>query len=181
MFPDHYEILEISPNANSETVDRVFRFLAKRYHPDNQETGDHDRFAEILAAHATLKDPVKRAEYDVQHREYVSHKWNVAAETQDGTLFGGDVEIREKILSILYVKRRQSVREPGVSDFELEQLLSCPFEHIEFHIWYLREKGWIARGETGLLAITVNGVDRVGAEQPHEEARQIIDGRRPAY
>ena len=40
MFIDYYEILEISPNANSETVERIFRYLAMRYHPDNRETGD---------------------------------------------------------------------------------------------------------------------------------------------
>ena len=40
MFADYYEILEISPNANSETIERIFRHLAQRYHPDNQDTGD---------------------------------------------------------------------------------------------------------------------------------------------
>jgi curved DNA-binding protein CbpA len=39
MFTDHYEVLEISPNANSETIERIFRYLASRYHPDNQDTG----------------------------------------------------------------------------------------------------------------------------------------------
>ncbi|NNC65504.1 MAG: DnaJ domain-containing protein, partial [Gammaproteobacteria bacterium] len=31
---DLYEILEISPNASHETIERVFRYLAQRYHPD---------------------------------------------------------------------------------------------------------------------------------------------------
>ncbi len=39
-FTDYYEILEISPNANSETIERIFRYLAMLYHPDNQDTGD---------------------------------------------------------------------------------------------------------------------------------------------
>jgi curved DNA-binding protein CbpA len=38
MFTNYYEILEISPNATSETIDRMFRYLARRYHPDNQDT-----------------------------------------------------------------------------------------------------------------------------------------------
>jgi curved DNA-binding protein CbpA len=38
--PDYYEILQVSPLADSETIERVFRHLAKRYHPDNQESGD---------------------------------------------------------------------------------------------------------------------------------------------
>ena len=44
-FIDYYEILEISPNANSGTIDRMFRYLAQRHHPDNPETGDRVRFA----------------------------------------------------------------------------------------------------------------------------------------
>ena len=67
-FTDYYEILEISPNANSETIERIFRYLAHRYHPDNPETADRQRFDEVVEAHNTLRDPVKRAEYDVQHK-----------------------------------------------------------------------------------------------------------------
>ena len=54
MFTDHYEILEISPNANSETIERIFRYLALRYHPDNQDTGHLSRFNEIVEAHDAL-------------------------------------------------------------------------------------------------------------------------------
>jgi curved DNA-binding protein CbpA len=71
-FTDYYEILEISPNANSETIDRIFRFLAQRYHPDNHDTGNRLRFDEILQAHSALKDPVKRAQYDIQHTSRAS-------------------------------------------------------------------------------------------------------------
>jgi hypothetical protein len=40
-------------------------------------------------------------------------------------------------------------------------LAGCPREHIEFHLWHLKEKGWITRMENGLLAITVSGVDKI--------------------
>ena len=62
-FIDYYEILEISPNANSGTIERMFRYFAQRYHPDNQDTGDRLRFDLIAEANATLRDPVKRAQY----------------------------------------------------------------------------------------------------------------------
>ncbi len=41
---DYYETLQISPNADADTVQRVFRMLAQRFHPDNKETGNADRF-----------------------------------------------------------------------------------------------------------------------------------------
>ena len=43
----------------------------------------------------------------------------------------------------------------------IEQEFGCPPSHLEFHLWYLREKGWIQRLESGLFAITVAGVDKV--------------------
>jgi curved DNA-binding protein CbpA len=54
MFTDHYEVLEISPNANSETIERIFRYLASRYHPDNQDTGDPSRFRHPFDACGSL-------------------------------------------------------------------------------------------------------------------------------
>jgi hypothetical protein len=43
----------------------------------------------------------------------------------------------------------------------LEQILGCPEEHMTFHLWYLRENGWVQRLDNGMLAITASGVDRV--------------------
>src|SRR6185436_1617959 len=106
MFIDYYEILELSPNANSETIERIFRHFAKRYHPDNRDTGDETRFNDIVEAHNALRD-------------------------------------QEKLLSLLYVKRRREVNNHGIGDSEIERLLGCPSEHLEFHLWYMKAKGWI--------------------------------------
>jgi curved DNA-binding protein CbpA len=47
-FIDYYEILEISPNANSGTIDRIFRHLAQSYHPDNPDSGYRAHFYVIM-------------------------------------------------------------------------------------------------------------------------------------
>ncbi len=173
MFTDYYEILEISPNADSETIDRIFRYLALRYHPDNQDTGDLNRFSEILDAHTTLKDPVKRAQYDIQHKDHSRFDWKLAGEASESKGIERDIDIQDKLLSILYVKRRQNINDPGMTDFELERLLGCPPEHLEFHLWYMKEKGWIGRREDGTLAITVEGVDRAKSENHRETAKLL--------
>ena len=67
-----------------------------------------------------------------------------------------------------FIKRRQDISEPGVGDLELERFLGCPAEHLQFHLWYLKEKGWVRTLENGLLAITVEGVDRAHSE-PHPQ------------
>src|SRR5262245_4238174 len=68
-FHDHYEVLQLSPNADSETISRVFRILVKRYHPDNTVTGDNCKFNDIVQAYRVLSDLEKRAAYDVKYDE----------------------------------------------------------------------------------------------------------------
>src|SRR6476659_1926435 len=94
MFTDYYEILEISPNANTETIERVFRYLAMRYHPDNQGTGDLARFSQIVEAHNTLKDPVKRAQYDIQHKDQSGIRSKLAEQASDSKSIGRDADIQ---------------------------------------------------------------------------------------
>ena len=47
-FADYYEDLQISPNADLDTIERVYRLLAKRYHPDNQTSGSIEKFERLL-------------------------------------------------------------------------------------------------------------------------------------
>ena len=169
MFTDYYEILEISPNANSDTIQRIFRHLAKRYHPDNPDTGDALRFSEIMEAHETLKDPVSRARYDIEHKNHSGFRTKLAEEASNTKGIERDAVIQDKLLSILYVKRRQDMQRPGIGAFELERLLDCPHEHLEFHLWYLKAKNWIRKEEDGTLAITVEGVDFCNSKR-HREA-----------
>ena len=180
MFTDYYEILEISPNANSETIERIFRYLALRYHPDNQSTGDLARFSELVEAHNTLKDPVKRAQYDLQHKDHLGVRWKLAEEASDTKGIERDVVIQDKLLSMLYVKRRQNINDPGIGEFELERLSGCPREHLEFHLWYLKAKGWILKLENGTVAITVEGVDRANSEQGRVIATRLLTYPNPA-
>jgi curved DNA-binding protein CbpA len=173
-FVDYYEILEISPNANSGTIERMFRYLAQRYHPDNRETGDRFRFDVVMEAHNTLRDPAKRAQYDIEYKNQSAAGSKLVAEASDSQAFGHGIEIQDKLLSILYLKCRQNVREPGIGDFELERLSGCPAEHLEFHLWYLKEKGWIKKTENGLFAITVDGVDRANSEYQRKSANKLL-------
>jgi DnaJ-class molecular chaperone len=74
---DYYELLQISVNADSETIHRVYRIQAQRFHPDNQETGDVKKFRAIVDAYAVLSDPEKRAQYDVFHQQQRQDRWKL--------------------------------------------------------------------------------------------------------
>ena len=160
-FIDYYELLQLSSNADADTIERVFRHLAKMFHPDNKASGDIDRFRLLVEAHQTLSTPKNRAGYDVKYHDYWNRKWKLASEAGNGTAFGDDRENRESLLSILYVQRRRNMKTPGLGGQELARLLGQPFELVEFHLWYLKAKGWVERLDTGQLAITALGVDQV--------------------
>jgi len=173
-FVDFYEVLEISPNANSETIDRVFRHLAQRYHPDNPATADRSRFDLVLEAHHILKDAEKRVQYDFEYKNYISDRSKLAEDAGDLGGIDYDIAIQTKLLALFYAKCRRNVKEPGIGDAELSMLLDFPAEHLEFHLWYLKEKKWIIRREDGLLSITIDGVDRVNTREHLDLAKRLL-------
>lgn len=163
-FIDYYEILQLSPNATSDTVERVYRMLAKRYHPDNQDTGDAQRFADLQRAYQALSDPAERAAYDVKYDENRAVTWKVFRQDGASGTRAEDRRLFHGILSLLYIARRRDAQNGGLGSVTLEKLLGCPSQHLEFPLWYLKQRGWIERLESGLFAITADGVDKVGSE-----------------
>ena len=160
-FEDYYETLQLSSNADTETIDRVYRILVRRYHPDNQETGNPEKFTRVVKAHKILSDPELRASYDVSYEDNRSTVLKIFDDTKNPDGYDGDKKIFEGILSVMYVSRRREAERGGIGVVQLERLLGCPAKHLEFHMWYLREKGWVQRLENGMFAITASGVDRV--------------------
>src|SRR5262249_1232264 len=64
-FKDYYAALGVAKNASQEEIQRAYRKLARKYHPDiNKTSGAEDKFKDIGEAYEVLKDPDKRAKYD---------------------------------------------------------------------------------------------------------------------
>lgn len=61
---DHYDILGVTRDAEPEVIKAAYRALSKRLHPD-REGSDEARFSLVNAAHDVLRDPARRAEYDL--------------------------------------------------------------------------------------------------------------------
>ena len=176
-FKDYYEDLQVSTNADQETIEKVFRHLAKRFHPDNEQTGDFEKFNALTESYQVLSDPVKRAAYDARYESIRSLKQKLTIQSSRLGGAEGDSRIRSAILGILYAARRRSVSDPGVGILYLEQVLECPQSQMEFHLWYLKEKGWLQRTDKGTFAITAIGVDAYEeAEHLLRKDRLITDG-----
>lgn len=83
---NYYKILEVDTDASEETIEKVYKILVKKYHPD-LKTGDEKKEAEnkikkINEAYSVLSDKFKRAEYDqLLNNNYIPvEKYNLIVE-----------------------------------------------------------------------------------------------------
>ena len=157
---DLYELLQLSPNADPETIHRVYRVLAQRLHPDNQETGDATKFRELTEGYHVLSDPERRAQYDIAYHQRRQDRWRlVSAGAQADNDFEAEQGIQLTVLEVLYTRRRMEPGDPALFNVDIAELLGRPREHLEFTFWYLISRGLLLRTENSRLAITADGAD----------------------
>jgi curved DNA-binding protein CbpA len=163
---DHYETLQISPNAEPETIHRVFRLLAQRFHPDNKDTGNDARFREVTEAYRVLSDPEERARYDLVHERQQRDRWHLVADAADvDTDFRLERRVRLTVLEVLCARRRMEPHSPGIFILDLEKMTGQPREHLQFTVWYLVQKNLIQRSDNSMLVITADGVEYLEANE----------------
>lgn len=177
--PDYYEVLQISANADNEMIQRVFRLLAQRYHPDNTESGNEEVFRSVLQAYRVLSDPEKRAAYDAKYKMARSERLKIF-EQQEPADYALEKDVRARILRELYEARKKHPDKPGVSLRELEEALTCSRERLEFNLWYLRGKAQAAPTDAGAYVITPEGVDAAesGRRETHRPTTPLLEGPR---
>ncbi|MEI6541135.1 MAG: DnaJ domain-containing protein [Planctomycetota bacterium] len=176
-FVDYYKIMGVKPDITPENLGRRFHRLAKRYHPDNPQTGNRERFDLLVEAHNLLKDYAKHSQYDILYKQVVGTTQAYPSDGTGGDTVGQDVDIQSKLLSVFYNRRRHSIRDPGVPEFELERIFGCKVENLEFHLWYLKAKRWIERLENGMFSITVEGIDHVNSEHYRKTTTMLLMDR----
>ncbi len=183
-FVDFYALLKVDPSSDAKMLEKAYRHFAQLYHPDHPETADVEMFQALNEAYRILRDPEKRDEYDQQHRIHRPSAYKAEAKPEDASIDQrgalDDAEAHEKMLAFLYKRRREHAEDPGVIRYFVQQHLDCSDESFDFHVWYLKSKGYVDVTEHGTLAITVEGVDHViGMSRSAEEARilQISQSR----
>lgn len=74
MKKNYYEILEVSQNASSEVIEKAYKTLAKKYHPDLQpdeasKKESENKMKEINEAYEILSNEEKRKIYNLELEE----------------------------------------------------------------------------------------------------------------
>jgi hypothetical protein len=168
---DYYEILQISRHADVETIHRVFRIMATRFHPDNPRTGDTETFLHLQRAYQVLSDPEQRARYD-SSRVIEEESPLPIFELKD-FVYGlkGEVNRRLGVLSLLYNRRRANEDNPGLSVLDLEKRMAFPREHLNFALWYLKAKGYVRQEDNSDCGITAEGIDFI---ETHSSSDDLV-------
>jgi curved DNA-binding protein CbpA len=137
--------------------------LATRFHPDNLETGDTERFFLLTQAYDVLSNPERRAAYDASRQASQPEPLSAWIDFMDS--MEGELNRRLAVLTVLYFKRRTNPNQPEVSLRDIESRLGFPRDYLLFTMWYLRTKGYIFRADNQEFTITAEGVDFVETQR----------------
>lgn len=177
---DWYEVMQLSPNADADTIARVYRILAQRYHPDSP-TGNQESFVRLCEAHRVLSDPQLRASYDARHRQAKQLQWEIFDRPELPSRQDAEKRKRQAILEALYAKSLLDPERASMSSIDFETLLGCPREHLEAALWYLRAKSYLKRADNGRYSITVAGfdfVEELPSSEGHDRLKMLEGGAR---
>lgn len=78
---NYYQILEVDKNASPEIIEKAYRTLVKKYHPDLQGVADKSSAEQMIKkineAYDVLSDPIKKEQYDthIVSQEISSEKY----------------------------------------------------------------------------------------------------------
>lgn len=166
---NYYDELQIHPKAEPDTIHRVYKLFAARYHPDNTTSGNAEKFRQIREAFEVLSDPARRAAYDAQLAEKEPPPLPVFQSGEFTNGVNAESKIRLGILCLLYARRRANADYAALSMLDLEHLMAFPREHLSFAVWYLRAKHYITQDDRSSFVINAEGVDFLESQLPDNE------------
>ena len=109
---NYYEILEVDKNASEEVIEKAYKTLAKKYHPD-LNAGDNryeERLKDINEAYKNLSDANTRRKYDRMWYSRIGRKKNKATKQQEAK----KTATRSEILNVLFgLDRNNDEKEPA--------------------------------------------------------------------
>ena len=95
MEENYYDILEVNKNASREIIEKAYKTLVKKYHPDLQENNLKNNYEEkikkINEAYEILSDPEKRKNYDLQLKS------NEVSKEDYNNLYNENISLKNEI------------------------------------------------------------------------------------
>lgn len=156
-FIDYYQLLQVSPSAEPETIQRVYRTLTQRYNDQNPHVVDAERLARLGRAYEILSSREKRSAYDRVYQQNAKRPLAVFGLREFAPGIETEPNRRMGVLCLLYIQRRSNPESAGLSILDLENITGLPREHLLFTLWSLKESELIGQDETTDFAIAGQG------------------------
>jgi len=135
-----YEVLEVSENASKEVIEKAYKVLAKKYHPDLQ-TSENKQMAdkkmkEINEAYDILRDDLKRKSYDekLKNEREIERKLNIQETTDNSS------QMTEEEQKYRQMQRKKYEEELLRRQRQMEQNMQEQYENAYYQ--YLRSLGY---------------------------------------
>ena len=158
-FIDYYDLLAVSSNSNAELVETAVRAQLRRYSPRNTGTADAVKFELVKTAYLALSNAKSRSTYDAEYKRRNGRIQPAAQKSVSTNAMQGEVRKRHVVLTVLYERMLTKPQDGAMTGMEISSGVELEFESLEFPLWFLREKGHIARTGVGDLRITAKGVE----------------------
>lgn len=152
-----YEILEVSEKASDEVIEKAYKVLVKKYHPDLQaETKREDaekKMKQINEAYDILSNPSKRNEYDVQleqkrkQKERISTNQNnygynnLKNENKENLKTNKNIENTDKFYDKIRLEYEKKLKkEEELKRMQMQEKLNKEYENAYYD--YLKSLGY---------------------------------------
>jgi hypothetical protein len=154
--PSHEDLLRTGLGGDTGAFEQLYRPLAFRYHPDNQETGDSEVFLQIREIHRIFSGAKNGS--GGQKRYPLRSDLSLGGEDGSPAALPGKVR-RIDVLRLLYERKVADCYSSGVAQQDLQAETGLAGNQLQFILWYLREKGAITVGDSQVYSISAAGVD----------------------
>ena len=108
-----YDILEVSRKASKEVIDKAYKTLAKKYHPDLQAPENkqmaEEKMKKINEAYSVLSDDVQRARYDRELEEEENNRQKIILHNKIHMKTRRIIRIITMILTLIIIMLRQMI------------------------------------------------------------------------
>src|SRR6202043_1631177 len=126
-------------------------------------------FRVLTDAYQTLRDPLKRKEYDRQFEVNQAGPLPIFLGKEFADGIDSEAKIRIGVLCLLYSKRRANPDYAALSLLDMEGIMGFPRERLLFAIWYLRAKRYVVQDDRSSFIISAEGVDYLEGQLPNNE------------
>ena len=165
-----YEILEVNENASEETINKIYKIQAKRYHPDLQKTEAEkieaeEKMKKINEAYNVLSNPQKRKEYDEnlknqRQREKEEDRQKIINETMQ--------EYNNKSQNVYYNQVQMNKNTPNINQEQTQKNINVNQQKVYTKKDYIRDynkrlrklkfENWKKNAITNLKTIAIMAV-----------------------